>query len=202
MKLFGDAYLLSMPLNLDAALFAMPFYGFANLLRKHIDCVRNFRTVLRRIILPCLCVLLFALLWHLALSYGDCSMGSSIYNCSIFIFVIRAFVGISLVLLLSIQLAIASNKTQLLASCLGAIKWCGRNSLDIMCLHIPVKGVAIILITKLFKPSIDVSSSYSYSMLAFVITMVVVCGMTGILLKIKSCILEDIACHKSSSLTQ
>lgn len=54
------------------------------------------------------------------------------------------------------------------------LQWCGKNSLDIMCLHIPIKGVMVLIISRLLHPSIDVSSSGVLSLCAFLLSMIVI----------------------------
>ena len=53
------------------------------------------------------------------------------------------------------------------------LKWFGRNSLDVMCLHIPIKGFVIILVTYFLRVSIDVQESVLYSGISFIITIFV-----------------------------
>ena len=96
-------------------------------------------------------------------------MGSSSYQCHELIFILRAFIGIAALVGLALFLPRDMNwGTEYI---LDAIRWCGRHSLDIMCLHIPIKGVMIIIVAKLFKPRVDVAISLMYSFIAFAMTM-------------------------------
>ncbi len=169
--LFGEAYLQNMPWNLDAALFALPFYGTANLLRKHLHSL-NSKSTYSRPIICCMCIVLAPIIWYLSQNYGDCSMGSSSYNCNVVLFFARASIGIALTLLVSMLLSFC-NVNRLMSVVIDALKWCGRNSLDIMCMHIPIKGVAIIIAAKILKPSVDISSYLRYSTIVFIMTMTV-----------------------------
>ena len=51
--------------------------------------------------------------------------------------------------------------------------WYGRNSLDVMCLHIPAKGVVMIFIAKFLSTDVDyLSSHWGGAIAAFVVTMI------------------------------
>ena len=164
---FGKNYLFMLPWNLDAAFYALPFYSVANLIRNKVGLLEIQEKVSDNKCLTffCLAVLSVALCF-LSFNYGECSMGSSSYMCPDYVFFARAFVGIAALMMIS--LLICSFDLQWVIS---PMAWCGENSLDIMCLHIPIKGVVIILICKLMHPLVDVSSSSLYSALAFAITM-------------------------------
>lgn len=167
---YGSAYLQIMPWNLDAAFYALPFYGLAHVIHKHIshqqvmESVESHRPLSLGIIL-----LLFSAVWYLAMNFGECSMGSSGYNCNEGIFFLRAFIGCFAVVILSAFISTIKS----ISLFRKTMTWCGTNSLDIMCTHVPIKGIAIILVAKLLHPVIDVSSSGPLSLIAFIITMAV-----------------------------
>ncbi len=177
-NIFGSAYWFLLPWNFDAALIAMAFYGGGNILAKYkgnqriSDFVKN-TPFYSFITLTSLLVILY---WS-SMKYGECSMGSSSYNCEGYIFVFRAFVGIAFILLLSqILLEISNNRFSKMI--VNALRWCGLNSLDIMCIHIPVKGVLIIICALLIGFSTDyVSESFVWSLIVFAFTMAIVCSM-------------------------
>ncbi|MBQ0079946.1 MAG: hypothetical protein KBS95_00140, partial [Alistipes sp.] len=104
-----------------------------------------------------------------AFYYNECSMGSSSYMCPMWVFFLRAFMGSFAMVILTILIC----KVSTIRIFTKAMKWCGANSLDILCLHIPVKGIAVIVVAKLLQPNLDVSESAIYSTIAFLITMVV-----------------------------
>lgn len=168
--IFGAKYLFLLPWNLDAAFYALPFYGIANTIMHYTShsqlmdyCKKNRYKVLIAV------GVLTAILINMALSYGECSMGSSSYNCNEWIFFERALCGCLALMLFCLWLSsfdVTSNYTKWL-------KWCGTNSLDIMSLHIPIKGVVIIVVGKLLAQSIDVSQSPLYSGISFIITLLV-----------------------------
>lgn len=169
--LYGDNYLFLLPWNLDAAFFALPFYGMANAIirffphEKIMSAVTNHKQVFSIAI-----VILFSLMTILSMKYGECSMGSSSYGCPLSVYYVRAFSGcIGLVLLSALICSIVNKKSSLY----DYIKWCGKNSFDIMCLHIPIKGVVVISLTKVLKLSFDIQENLLYSSLAFVITIAI-----------------------------
>ena len=163
----GKAYLDNMPWNLDAAFLALPFYSVGNTMKKYLNWVNNenIHISLRMFFVV---VLIFVTVF-LSNYYGECSMGSSSYQCNELIFISRAFIGIfaliGLVILLS-QIGLISN-----TYFLNSLRWSGRHSLELMCIHIPIKGIVIILITKLLNPQIDVTVSFIYSFISFIATM-------------------------------
>ena len=163
---YGKAYLDNMPWNLDAAFLALPFYCVGHELRKSSEYLQRPYPLVARILFP---VILWSALICLSLRHGECSMGSSSYQCHELIFILRAFIGIAALVGLALFLPRDMNwGTEYI---LDAIRWCGRHSLDIMCLHIPIKGVMIIIVAKLFKPRVDVAISLMYSFIAFAMTM-------------------------------
>ena len=166
--IFGANYLFLLPWNLDAAFYALPFYGIANTVMHYTShsklldyCKDNRWTAF-------FAAIIFAVIMiNMALSSGECSMGSSSYNCNELIFFGRALCGCTALLLTTLLIS-SFDKTPKI---MQWIRWCGANSLDIMCLHIPIKGVAIIVLAKLLQLSIDISTSWVYSSIVFVITI-------------------------------
>lgn len=163
------SYLHTLPWNLDAAFYALPFYCVANVFRQRVSLSAFEQAVAMKpaISIAGLVVLSFSLC-VLAFAYGECSMGSSSYQCNIAVFLLRAFCG-SFALILFSAMVVPYGKV--LSECL---KWCGRNSIHIMCTHIPIKGVAAMLFAKAFHQKIDVSRSYLASFVVFAVTMVAV----------------------------
>lgn len=164
---FGKTYLDNMPWNLDAAFLALPFYSVGNTMKKYLNWVNNenIHISLRMYIVA---VLIFVTVF-LSNYYGECSMGSSSYQCNELIFISRAFIGIFAL----IGLVILLSQNELISNTyfLNSLRWYGRHSLELMCIHIPIKGIVIILITKLLNPQMDVSVSFIYSFIAFIATM-------------------------------
>ena len=166
----GDVYWHLLPFNFDAALIALPFYAAGNVLIKHythknlLDCVSNHRIVSIVILLIGTALLVMA-----SLFFGECSMGSSSYQCNGVVFIIRAFLGCGLMILFSLILSTA----EFMKALKQPFIWFGRNSLDVMCLHIPMKGVAMILVSHLLHVNADrICSQPELSTLPFIITLV------------------------------
>lgn len=170
LTIYYDAdYLFLLPWNLDAAFFALPFYGVANAIKRHVSHEQIMSLVTEnRFIVASIVVILYISMNSLSMNFAECSMGSSSYGCPIPIFFIRAFLGcFTLIGLSALICSYAPNSAGY-----NSIKWCGKNSLDIMCLHIPIKGVTIIIIGKVLQTSIDIQKNLLYSMLALGITIV------------------------------
>lgn len=166
-NVYGDSYLFLLPWNLDAAFFALPFYSVANAIRRHVTLQRLIAMVTEYKIYSLFLTLgLCTLLLSLSVNYSECSMGSSSYECPLWIFFLRAFIGCFAVILFSILVSVFLSKIRLCK----ILKWFGRNSLDVMCLHIPIKGFVIILVTYFLRVSIDVQESVLYSGISFIIT--------------------------------
>lgn len=167
-QVYGDNYLFLLPWNLDAAFFALPFYSVANAVRRHVTLQKLVEVVSEyKIYSLCLTLVLWIILFLLSVNYSVCSMGSSSYNCPLGIFFIRAFIGCFAMILFSILFSVCLSKIRLCK----VLKWFGRNSLDVMCLHIPIKGFVIIIVAYLLHVSIDVQENFLYSGISFVITI-------------------------------
>lgn len=170
MFLYGDNYLQIMPWNLDAALFALPFYCAGNVIVAHFshETIVNWGTEHSMLMLTIL-LLITPIMIFLATSYGECSMGSSSYNCPLWCFYTRAFLGCSIVIILSILL----SSNNILNNYLSPIKWCGKNSLDIMCLHVPIKGFVMIMLVNLWGKLFPYNGLL-LPFLSFMITMLII----------------------------
>lgn len=174
--LYGNVWWFMLPWNFDAALIALPFYCVGNILVRHVSpekmtsCVQSHKWGMIG-----LWLLLTILLVSGSLSFGTCSMGSSSYNCSGWVFMLRAFIGCGSLLVFSLLLSVSLNNCKVYQKAIGGIKWLGKNSLDVMCTHIPIKGVFVILVAVLLHVSQDVvSSTMSLAFIVFVATMLVV----------------------------
>lgn len=169
---FSDDWWFLLPWNLDAAMIAVLFYCIGNIFSSKIsnrEIIEFSQSHIRNMI--CLFLVLSAILFWSASEFGECSMGSSSYNCNGAIFVIRAIIGSVACILFSIFIGFISSKNILKKYLIRE----GKSSLDIMSIHIPVKGIVIMgLAIIIHHTSDDISSSAVYSGLAFVITMIIV----------------------------
>lgn len=172
--LYGKDYWPLLPWNMDAALIALPFYGVGNVLISkypHAVVVESAHKHWKWYAFSCVC-LTIVLYWG-ATTYGECSMGSSSYFTNGFVFMVRAFVGCASLLCLSLLLGNIQKPFYLLSVILRYIKWAGVNSLDIMCSHIPIKGVCMIIVAFVLHVTVDqISNSLLLSFYSFVITMI------------------------------
>ena len=172
----GDGWWFLLPWNFDAAMIAMPFYCVGNVLIKnnsHEKMIHATSMHQWRIFVAWIASTL--LLAYLTMNFGECSMGSSSYNCSGWMFILSAFVGCGAMLLFSLFLSVILKKSVVYQKSMNSIKWLGVNSLDVMCTHIPIKGVFVILVAAFLHISQDaVSSTLSLSSLVFVATMMAV----------------------------
>lgn len=174
--IWGGGWWFLLPFNLDAAMVALPFYCAGNLISRHFSHERLLEQVSRRK-REALMIWLFmtAVLYWMSMKFGEGSMGSSSYHCDGWLFVIRAFVGIAAMLSFALLASSFKGKGKLIGGADRFIRWQGRYSLDVMCLHIPVKGVAILLVAKALSSTSDgVSADFWMSMAAFVVTIAVV----------------------------
>ncbi len=173
-NVYGDDYWFLLPWNADAALIALSFYAVGNILIKRISHKHLIESIsANRVIysLICLC-LLIPLCWS-SFSFGECSMGSSSYQCNGGIFLMRAFLGIIWLIIFSGLLSLIQSPKVLNNTVVRYFKWAGIKSLDIMCLHIPLKGVCMILVGMAMHVSVDdVSCSNLYSLASFILTMI------------------------------
>lgn len=173
---FDDNWWLTPPCNADAALIALPFYCIGNMLNTgigHSKMVTSVKENKGTWLLVC-AVMTIPLFWS-ATSFGECSMGSSSYQCPGWVFLLRALLGCGWLVCLSLLISVTPRCSRMVAAPMNYTKWAGVNSLDIMCLHIPVKGVCMIGVAMVLYMSVDdVGSHELYSALAFVLTMLVV----------------------------
>ena len=171
---FGDKYWFTPPFNADAALIALPFYCVGNQLigavghKKIISHVTNnkWQYVFSWLIMT-------VLLWWSAMEFGECSMGSSSYQCDGWIFILRAFLGCAWLLLLAIFISNIKYINKIVSTPINYLKWAGKKSLDIMCIHIPLKGICMILLAKALQSSVYfIDDNLAYSSIAFIMTMI------------------------------
>lgn len=175
-QIYGADWWFLLPWNIDAAMIAMPFYCIGHIFVKNFSHEKIVtKTMNNRKAVFTLWIVLSLLLVGLTINLGECSMGSSSYNCSGIIFILRAFVGCMAMILFSLLLSVILKNFHIYQKVMDGIKWLGKNSLDVMCTHIPIKGVIIIIVAALLHVTKDtVSSSLPMSSLVFVITMMVV----------------------------
>lgn len=176
--IYGEKYWFLLPFNFDAVLIALPFYCLGNLLVKNFSLASISQAAgNHKYAIASIWGVSTILLYILATNFGVCSMGSSSYQCNGFIFILRALVGI--VAMISFSLILSELLNASYSRCLQWLKnsmiWLGRYSLDVMSLHIPVKGIVIMLLAIVLSTNSDaISANFSISLLVLLITMVVI----------------------------
>ena len=169
-RLYGDEWWFLLPWNFDAALIALFFFYLGNIFVEklsHTAIVSYAQSHTAVMLITMLCS--FGVLLSGSLYFGECSMGSSSYQCPGWVFMLRAIVGCGFLIVLSLLLGNWNSRI------LGYIKWCGVKSLDIMCLHIPIKGVVLIAAAMLLQMQVDdISNSEMYSAVVFIPTVIVI----------------------------
>lgn len=169
---FADDWWYLLPWNFDAALIAILFYCIGNIFSAKCsspNIIEYSKTHVK--ILMCILAGLSIILYWSAMEFGECSMGASSYQCNGVIFIVRALIGCAACLILSVLLSFISAKNIFKKYLISE----GKCSLDIMSIHIPIKGIAILGIGILLHHTGEfISDSLLYSAIAFVITMVVV----------------------------
>lgn len=168
---FGEEYLFLLPWNLDAAMMALPFYAVGNVFswkpelhNRLLDYTRN-----HIIISIAAVMILFAVVGVLTKFFGTVSMGHSYYGNE-YIFHIRALMGSFAVCWLSVLV----SQAKYIGKLKQGLKWFGENSLDVMCTHIPVKGVLIVAVAILLHTSNQmVTDNVLYALMVFVLTVAI-----------------------------
>lgn len=166
---FGYDYLYLLPWNFDAALMALPLYAAGNLLVKHVSLSQIYESVSKYRILALGGAISFAVLLALSLNvWNSISMGYSYYGNE-WVFPVRALMGTAMVLMFAIMIESSTWMSKLKKS----LVWCGRNSLDIMCTHVPIKGVIIMVLAKgLHMDQSSATTLLWFSLAAFAITTI------------------------------
>ena len=166
---FGNGYLLLLPWNFDAALMALPLYAFGNLLVKHFSLSGIYQFVEKHRVASLAGVVACAAFIYVSLDiFPNISMGYSYYGNE-WIFHLRALIGIAMVLTVSILIETIQKNHSTRG---GMLDWCGHNSLDIMCTHVPIKGILAVIAAKFLGMSVsDTKSTLIVALAVFVVTM-------------------------------
>lgn len=160
-----------MPWNIEVAFAAVLFYCIGNLLVKHIGLMNLYQSVKKNISISWLVVIVFTiLLVYFGLKNGAISMGHFFLGYNHYMFYVNAFFGIISTLTFCILLSIIKEKVG--GTFLNYITWFGRYSYDAMVIHVPIKGIIIVVLTKLLGWT-NVNNNILYSLVAFLITMIV-----------------------------
>ncbi len=171
---YGYDYLYLLPWNLDAAMMALPFYAVGNVFSWKPELHNRLLDYTKKhtVISIAAVMLLFAVvgvLTKLVGFVGSVSMGHSYYGNE-YIFHIRALMGSFAVCWLSVLV----SQAKYIGKLKQGLKWFGENSLDVMCTHIPVKGVLIVAVAILLHTSNKmVTDNVIYALIVFVCTVAI-----------------------------
>lgn len=170
-----------LPWSIEVALSAVLFYSLGNLfkVRFGLNWLLDFTKTKKCI--SWLCVLVFTvIILVLAPMNGHVTMGSNSLGNNVFLFYILAFLGIAATLLVSSS--VEQVNLPVLSQITGFIRWVGKNSFYFMAIHVPVKGVIVLLLAKILKCSkTDITTNFFNSIIAFVVTMIA-CTVTVFLI--------------------
>jgi len=171
---YGESYLYLLPWNFDAAMMALPFYAIGNIAMRHLnhksinDWVASNKIRCFSLVIISFIVIGVSLIW-----FGSPSMGYSYYGNEI-MFYIRAFIGSIATIILSSLISNSNACFYIYEKLVEFLKWMGKVSLDVMCTHVPIKGIIIVLFAKMIHVSTgDIMKSFSLSLLVFAITTII-----------------------------
>ena len=162
-----------LPWNIEAAMSALLFYSIGNLFKVHVglswlpDFTKNKKVA------SWLCIfILTVLLLILAPINGHVTLGSNSLGSNAFLFYVLGFFGIASTMLFSSS--IEQARLPFIPKITDFIRWIGKNSFYFMATHVPVKGVIIVVLSKITKCSdAGISTNLLYSGIAFVITIII-----------------------------
>lgn len=159
-----------LPWSFDMAMCAVPFYMLGNLVSEYLGHERLCGFVNQRKALSIFLVLLgIVFLYFGAIINGPVSMGHRKLNIE-YVFYPLACIGIAEHLILSILLSNIPSKA------VGLIRWIGNYSFRVMAVQTPIKGVVLVVLGFIFHKTVgELSDTTSYSILAFVISLIAVC---------------------------
>ena len=152
-----------LPWSIEVAMVALPFYTLGNELTSRFSKSDMAHTAQKRVFLY---VMVVCCLFTLIGSYmnGSVSMGSDRLN-NIFIFYITALAGITSVFIICCRL-----EKQISNPIIAYVQWLGENSFYAMVIHNPIKGIVIVILYQLLGQQYNISDSYVYALITFLIT--------------------------------
>ena len=162
---FIDFDFTKLPWNIEVAMSAMLFYAVGNLfvMRFKVSWVSEF-TKKHKALSWLAWVVSTALMTVLGQINGHVTMGSNDLGKSVFLFYIDAFFGIISVLTFA---GLAEGLKPM-----KCISWIGRNSFNMMAIHVPVQGFLCVILARLVHTSSDaISESMGYSGIVFIFTL-------------------------------
>ena len=169
----------SLPWNMDTGLMALPFFCLGNVFVNYCGHKELFDFVNKNK-LPFILIVI-AITAYLAYSCfhnPKISMGHSYYGKNLLAFYFRAITGSAAVIIISLLLEGSNKVHKYFSRTYSYLKWFGRNSFDAMSLNVPVKGVIIVLYSRMVGISqMDIWTNAYNSIVPFLLTMTIVTGL-------------------------
>lgn len=168
-----------LPWSAESALVAVLFYGAGNMLtgRFGLQGLQDIVLSKKKLFIPIL-IVLTAILAFGARENGHITLGSDSLGKYPLLFYFDAFLGIITTGIFSILVCSVSRSNRVVDAVMNYHLWFGRNSLYIMSTHVPVKGIIMIIISKLISKSVYfVANDYICLSVTFVLT----CGICSVL---------------------
>ena len=187
-----------LPWSIEVAMSALLFYSTGNLFKVHLglNWLPDFTKSKKNI--SWLCILVFTVIIFISAPVnGHITMGSNSLGNNVALFYILAFLGIASTLLFSSS--IEQTNLPVISKITDFIRWIGKNSFYFMAIHVPAKGVIVLILARILKcPKTGITTSFFNSSIAFFIT-IIVCSATVFL--INKC-LQLYDCFKLSPKSQ
>lgn len=180
---YGKEYLELLPWNIDAGLMALPFYGIGNVFIHKVTHQRVVEFAQRNPLeVFGVSMILTIALYFTAVKWGVISMGHSNFGNE-YVFHFLGLLGSCSTILFSLWVA-SHIQMDNCKTVIGKIlilggkylRWFGKNSFDAMAINNPTKGVVCTIVAAVFHiKTADASfTTMDYSLLSFVITMIIV----------------------------
>lgn len=162
-----------LPWNLEVVCLGLPIFATGHLLVQkygHLqmqDWVKKHRFISLTTVLVLAVIVIIGSHYNGSISFGHAKINNPLitYPC--------ALAGIIMILLVSMLLAntkACQNNTKFM----NRLKWFGQNSFSAMAIHNPIKGVVCIIVGTVFGcDGTTISKSDSYSLIVFIVTLVV-----------------------------
>ena len=164
-----------LPWNIEGAMTAVLFYSIGNLLFRKLSHNTLVEEINKHKVVTIIMIALLTLFLYFSANWnGHITIGSNSLGRNTLIFYCNAFIGIITTITFSILLTMIDTRRSIVKGLFDYLKWFGQNSFFVMASHVPVKGVIIIIVAKLFHTTtINVSNNIKLCIIAFVLTVVI-----------------------------
>lgn len=185
---FWRGVFILLPWSIESALVAILFYSVGNILVKQLGLIGIQEKVLGRSypINVIIVVLLSAVLINTAHWNGHISLGSDYLGRNPLLFYLNAFIGIITTTIFAILVCSLNRNNKFVNALINYQLWFGRNSLYIMATHVPVKGIIIVMISKILERDKEfVVNDWLCMAVVFVLTCVICSIFSYYIVKLK-----------------